>query len=319
LEQFYTNPVYPYYFADPFVLRYNGFYYAYGTAPGSDTGMQFPILTSDDLVNWEFTGWALEPTMGVEFWAPEVAQNEGKFFLYYSAARGVYDQDHELRVAVSERPLGPFLDMGRSLVPDQPFTIDAHPFQAPDGDWYLFYSQDFLTLDQDQDYRVGTGIVVDRLLDMGRLEGKPQVVVRPYADWHLFRAQRPMYNAVYDWFTVEGPAVRYHAGRYYCFYSGGAWELDNYGVSYVVAEHPLGPYRRPTDDTPILKSVPGQVIGPGHNSFTQSHDGSETFIVYHAWDNERSMRRMCIDRFVWEEDRPRVVGPTWTAQPLPGK
>jgi len=32
-----------------------------------------------------------------------------------------------------------------------------------------------------------------------------------------------MYGGVYDWHTVEGPALRVHQGRYYCFYSGGAW------------------------------------------------------------------------------------------------
>jgi hypothetical protein len=47
-----------------------------------------------------------------------------------------------------------------------------------------------------------------------------------------------MYGNVYDWHTVEGAAVLYRDGHYYCFYSGGAWEKENYGVSYVVARHP---------------------------------------------------------------------------------
>ena len=51
-----------------------------------------------------------------------------------------------------------------------------------------------------------------------------------------------MYGAVCDWHTVEGAAVLCHDGRYFCCYSGGAWERDNYGVSWVVADDPLGPY-----------------------------------------------------------------------------
>src|SRR5205085_5871374 len=35
LQRTYTNPVYADYFADPFVLRHEGRYYAYGTAPFS--------------------------------------------------------------------------------------------------------------------------------------------------------------------------------------------------------------------------------------------------------------------------------------------
>ncbi|NJO83119.1 MAG: family 43 glycosylhydrolase, partial [Blastochloris sp.] len=171
----------------------------------------------------------------------------------------------------------------------------------------------FLTLDGD--HRAGTGVVVDRLIDMTRLAGEPRLVVRPHADWHLFKAERPMYGAVYDWHTVEGPSVLRHDGQYYCFYSGGAWELENYGVSYVVADHPLGPYRRPADNTPILRTVPCAVIGPGHNSFTVSPN-DETYIVYHAWDIARTMRRMCIDRFTWDAGVPHVDGPTWLPQTI---
>lgn len=311
----YTNPVYSEYFADPFVLRHEGVYYAYGTGAGSEDGQQFPVLRSFDLVTWERHGWALAPLPGGEmFWAPEVAYHEGIFYFYYSAS-AIEGRDHQLRVATSTDPLGPFVDTGRVLIPDEPFTIDAHPFRDVDGQWYLFYSQDFLTLDGD--YRVGTGIVVDKLVNMLELAGDPQVVIRPHADWQLFQAQRPMYGAVYDWHTIEGAAMRLHNGRYYCFYSGGAFERDNYGVAYVVADHPLGPYQRPEGvDGPLLRSAPGQVIGPGHNSFTEGPDGSE-YIIYHGWDPAMTARLMRVDRLVWAGDTPVIEGPTWTPQPEP--
>jgi len=44
-----------------------------------------------------------------------------------------------------------------------------------------------------------------------------------------------MYGRVWDWHTLEGPFVRKHDGRYYCFYSGGRWETESYGVDYGVA------------------------------------------------------------------------------------
>jgi hypothetical protein len=60
-------------------------------------------------------------------------------------------------------------------------------------------------------------------------------------DWQIFRRGREMYGEVWDWHTLEGPFVCKRDGRYHLFYSGGAWEDETYGVSFAVAEHPLGP------------------------------------------------------------------------------
>jgi beta-xylosidase len=307
----YVNPVYDQYMADPFVLRNDHRYYAYGTTRTIHDGKQFRILESNDLATWKLRGGALVPTGDLEFWAPEVTYHDQMYYMYYSAGSNV--QNHQLRVATSRTPLGPFEDTGHVLTPNEPFAIDAHPFRDASGDWYLFYSRDFLTLDGE--YHVGTGIVVDRMLDMVTLAGRPHLVVRPFADWQLFEAHRPMYGGIYDWYTVEGAATRVHDGRYYCFYSGGAWLRENYGVGYVVADHPLGPYRRPADDSPILRSLPGQVIGPGHNSFTEAPNGRE-YIIYHGWDPAMTARLMRIDRLEWDGARPVVRGPTTTLQPL---
>lgn len=317
MQRTYRNPVYPDTMADPFVLRHEGVYYAYGTGPAGADGRQVPVLRSQDLVDWQPLGHALLADGHAHYWAPEVACHDGRFYMYYSSGSAPEGTDQRLRVAVADHPAGPFVDSGTILVPDQPFSIDAHPFRDRDGEWYLFYCVDFL--EQDHDHRVGTGIVVDRLLDMCTLAGAPRVVVRPHHDWHVFRKGRRIYDAVRDWHTVEGAAVQVHDGAIYCFYSGGAWERDNYGVSYVMADHVLGPYRRPAggDEALLMRSRPGAVIGPGHNSFTVSPDGSETWIVYHAWDVAQTARRMCIDRLEWEDGRPVTGGPTSTPQPAP--
>jgi beta-xylosidase len=299
-------------------------YYAYGTAPGGPDGRQVPVLRSTDLVAWEAAGHALVPPAGMEaaqgyhFWAPEVAFHEGRFYMYYSCGNAPEGTDQKLRVAVADDPAGPFLDAGKILVPDQPFSIDAHPFRDQDGQWWLFYCVDFL--EASHDHRVGTGIVVDRLTDMTTLAGQATVVVRPHHDWHVFRKDRQMYGNVYDWHTVEGAAVLYRDGLYWCFYSGGAWEKENYGVSYVVSRHAQGPYRRPEGGhQALLMRTPssGELVGPGHNSFTVSPGGSESWIVYHAWDAQRTARRMCIDRVDWVDGKPVTQGPTWTEQPAP--
>jgi beta-xylosidase len=315
-DQTYTNPVYPEYFADPFVLRHEGRYYAYGTG-GRPTleGRAFEVLRSDDLVHWESVGGALE-LLGHEgaqdYWAPEVAFDGQRFFMYYSA--GIGDKGHQLRVATSDRPEGPFRDEGVVLTPEDPFTIDASPFQDTDGQWYLFYARDFLDGE-----RVGTALSVDRLVTMTQLAGEPRTVLRATADWQIFKAGREMYGQIHDWYTLEGPFVVQRDGRYWLFYSGGAWEEPNYGVSYAVANHPLGPWTEVTHEGPaLLRSVPGRVVGPGHNSVVTGPDG-EDYIVYHAWDAEKTARRMCIDRVEWTPDGPRLPGgASFEPRPAPG-
>jgi beta-xylosidase len=308
----YTNPVYGHYFADPFVLRHGVAYYAYGTAPLAAGTV--PGLTSTDLVHWSPLGDVLEPLAGAEaYWAPEVAVADGVFHMYYSAG-GAEGEGHQVRVATAERPEGPFRDAAVVLAPDEPFSIDAHPFRDDDGRRYLFYCRDFL----DEEGRPGTGIVVDELRGMTELAGDPQVVVRPHADWHLFAAQRHWYGRTWDWYTVEGPFVRKRDGRYYCFFSGGAWREPNYGVSYAVAEHPLGPYAVAAGDGPVVvRTARGRVIGPGHASIVPSPSGGEDYLVYHAWEPGGAERLMRIDRLDWTADGPRCVGPSTEPRPLP--
>jgi beta-xylosidase len=312
----YRNPVWPGYFADPFVLRAGEEYFAYGTGSDIGNGRQadgrvFPVLRSRDLVHWTFVGGALEPigeSTNPAYWAPEVAERDGRFFMYYAA-------DMRLRVAIAERPEGPFRDSNCDLFPDEPFSIDASPFRDPrDGKWYLFFAKDFF------DERVGTGTAVVALGDdMMTPLAKPRVVVRATSDWQIFQRNRRWYDRDWPaWHTVEGPFVWSHEGRYYCFYSGGCWETPDYGVSYAVADHPLGPWRDEWSEAgpAVLRGVPGKVLGPGHNCVVLGPDGETPFIVYHAWDVARTARRMCIDPLVFTEKGPRCLGPSADPQPL---
>ncbi|MGV3722622.1 MAG: glycoside hydrolase family 43 protein, partial [Actinomycetota bacterium] len=281
----YTNPVYPADFPDPFVLRFNGCYYAYATSPRrvAAAGQPvFPMLSSRDLVHWEPHGEALPaPDLpGIDaYWAPEVAYSNGKFYLYYAAGNDA-DPNHHLRVAVAEHPLGPWQDSGRNLTPGELFAIDAHPFRDPvEGRWYLHYARDSVTPPL-----AGTGLAVDELVTMEELAGSPREVLRPFADWQVFELQRAIKQHL-DWYTVEGPFVMRKGGRYLCFYSGGRWENPNYGVSFATADSPLGPWREEAGlaGPPLLRTTP-TVIGPGHNSVVVGPDLITDYIVYHGWD-----------------------------------
>lgn len=325
----YRNPVHPAYFADPYVWRHAGEYFAVGTGPeeasgrvaGTGGATVFPLLRSHDLVNWGEAGHALvkpDAALGDTFWAPEVVQADGLWYLYYSVGFG--DRQHQLRVARSAQPLGPFEDVAQLTDPQQvPFAIDPHPFRDADGRWYLFHARDFLDLVDGlgRPVRAGTALVVQRLESMTALAAEPPTTIaRARFDWQRFKADRLMYGQLHDWHTLEGPFVVLHDGRYHCLYSGGRWETAGYGVDCLVADQVMGPYRDEGAETGprVLQSVPGQVLGPGHCSVTVAPDGVTPMLVYHAWDAQRTARRMCIDPLLFTADGPRLLGPTWTQQ-----
>jgi len=300
------------YFADPFVLRTSEGYVAYGTNPersGLDDGREFVVLSSDDLLTWRSHGGALErpdPALGADYWAPEVAHADGRWWMYYSVGHDIVG--HHIRVAVADHPLGPFTDLGLNLTPDEPFAIDPHPFQDADGRRYLYFAHDVLEAD-----RAGTHLAVAPLEGMTRL-GPTTKALEPYADWQIYERSRPMYGATYDWHTLEGPSVVRRRDRYWMTYSGGAWTGEGYAVSWAVAESPLGPWHpAPESAAPLLRTSV-DLIGPGHNSLTVDPHGDDV-IVFHSWNTDRTRREMHARHIVFDEDGPHVDGPIDGADP----
>src|SRR3712207_1675849 len=107
----YANPVEASDYPDPSVIRVGRDYWASATT--SDWAPEFPILHSRDLVNWEVVGAVFQrrPEWAVgSFWAPEISQDRGRFFVYYVARK----KGGPLCAAVASasRPQGPYRDHG---------------------------------------------------------------------------------------------------------------------------------------------------------------------------------------------------------------
>lgn len=320
-EATYTNPVYARSMPDPGVMLHEGVYYAFGTT-GTERkadGRIFTVLRSRDLVHWDELGGALTPPSPdpvYQYWAPEAAYNNGTFYLYY-AMGGKEEESFDIHVATSTRPEGPYTDKAiLNDCEDNRFTIDAHPFRDDDGQWYLFYARNYPNTEGG--FHAGTGLAVDRLVNMTQMAGSCKTILRARHDWTLYEANRRMnvYNNTFDWHTIEAPYVRKRNGKYYLFYSGSNWQSEHYGVDYVVADNVMGPYTSEGNEARILKGIPGQVRGPGHHSIVTGPDGND-WIVYHAWDPQMKVRQMCIDRLYWTDEGPRTVNPTTTPQPAP--
>ena len=279
----YKNPVYPFSFPDPYVLKHNGEFFAYCTGHWSD-GLVFGVLQSHDLIEWSPVGGAMTPldNSAPFYWAPEITYDNGTFYLYYSVGNETL---MHLRVAVSDRPDGGFEDTGHQLT-FQDFAIDAHVFQDDDGSKYLFYATDFL-----DHSHIGTGIVVDRMIDWYTLAGEPRPVARAKYDWQVYDPARKEKGGV-RWHTVEGPFVLKRKGTYFMMFSGGNWQNPTYGVSYATSDRILkdGEWDQYCDGEkllPILRTYPEKLIGPGHNSVVRGPDNRELYCVYHAWVNDQ--------------------------------
>ena len=105
-------------FGDPYVLlASDGTYYMYGTGGVKDG---FGCYSSSDLVNWKYEGAVYQgntPDSWTEscFWAPEVYERNGKFYMFFSSNwKENPNNDLEIfkiGVAVSDSPTGPFKDM----------------------------------------------------------------------------------------------------------------------------------------------------------------------------------------------------------------
>lgn len=309
----YLNPLYEHDFPDPFVFKFCGEYWAICTGYWHDGGV-FGLLHSRDLVHWKDAGSAINPPPFDQpcYWAPEIFYDNGKFYLYYSVGN---EENMEIRVAVADHPVGKYVDTGYRLT-DQKFAIDAHVFVDEDNSRWFFYATDFL-----EHSHIGTGTVRDRMLSPFQLEGNPQPVSRARYDWQVYDPVRASKGNV-RWHTIEGSFVLKRKGVYYQMFSGGNWQNPSYGVSFATTRGLLAPdeWQQFSDGEkilPILMTIPGKVIGPGHNSVVRGTDNFQLFCVYHRWSEDLRGRLLAIDRMDFVGERILILGATSEPQDAP--
>jgi len=287
-----ANPIIDAYLADPFILRAADGYYLYASGAAPD-GRFLPVWKSADLVEWSFVRGAV--AAGPEgawnrrnFWAPEAAVSAGRCWLYYTAMPDGTPRNDGNRVglAVAGSPAGPFEDRGAVVA--QP-SLDGSPFLDRDGAWWLYYTAE---LGQAAGGLVPGRIYADRLEAPGRVANEPREVMGRH-EWQ------------------EGPCVLERGGRYYLFYSVGAWGDESYHVRWAVGDSPVGPFAEA--DAPLLASTEA-VKGPGHHNFFPGPDGSD-WIVYHGWDPAFRARYPRIDPLSWGPRGPATIGPTAGPRP----
>jgi len=311
VQQTYTNPL-KVMIGDPDVLKIENKYYLYGT---SIPGVGFKTWESDDLVNWEEKGIAFSKFAEgnqwgkKDFWAPEVIYYQDKYYMVYSARAS--DGRLKIALAVSDSPLGLFVNIKAPLFDNGFSNIDGHIFVDKNGTPYLFYVRDCSENIIDAKH-VSQIYVQEMSKDLLNLKGEPILAIQPSQNWEGLED---------DWQWNEGPFVIQNESIYYLLYSANYFGSPDYAIGYATSSSPLGPWTKHEGNPILSKDLSIEVSGPGHCSITESPDGSELFIVYHTHTFPSSPggnRILNIDRIYFDEEgHLKIIGPTRTPQPMP--
>ncbi|HVF44547.1 MAG TPA: glycoside hydrolase family 43 protein, partial [Pyrinomonadaceae bacterium] len=285
----YANPVEAGDYPDPSVIRVGRDYWASATT--SEWAPEFPILHSRDLINWEVVGAVFErrPDWAVgSFWAPEISQDRGRFFVYYVARK----KGGPLCAAVASapRPQGPYRDHG-PLVCQDVGSIDPFPVTDEQGRRYLLWKEDGNSVSKP------TPIWAQRLsADGTRLVGERKELFHNDQPWE--KHPTLPYGDL-----VEGPTVVRRNGWFYLFYSGNfccARECD-YKVGVARSRKLLGPWEK--YPKPLMETNADWRC-PGHGTVVEDERG-RTWFLYHAYRRDDFVyvgRQALLDEVVWGRD-----------------
>lgn len=338
----YTNPL-DVAFGDPFVLAASdGRFYMYGTSEGA---AGFRVCVSDDLITWSEAGIAYrcgEKSWGANcFWAPEVYERDGRYYLFYSANwRENPDGDAErfrIGVAVSDSPAGPFADLYDRPIFDPGYpVIDANVFWDSDGSVYLYYSRCCYRHSVESEVsewarREGLydGIEeswvygVRMKSDFSGVIGEPVALLMPPATMDDPQSEwesRSVTSREVNRRWTEGSFLLKDNGRYYMMYSANYYGGQYYAVGYATSGSPLGPFVKSPDNPVLEKNTDrgGDVTGTGHNMVLTLGNG-DRYCVYHGRTSATGDRRVVfIDPMeITPEGKLVVHGPSTDARPKP--
>ncbi|WP_163881789.1 family 43 glycosylhydrolase [Paenibacillus favisporus] len=300
----YNNPVVEQR-ADPWVYKHtDGYYYFTASVPEYDRIEIRRSQTLQGLGEAEpVVAWRKYETgpLSANIWAPEIHCIQGKWYIYFAAARttetndGLFDHRMYVLENDSANPLeGTWTEKGKIRTQWESFALDATTFEH-NGVLYYVWAQ------KDPDIEGNSNLYISEMCNPWTLQGKQVMISTPEYPWEVIGFK-----------VNEGAAVLKRNGRIFISYSASATD-HNYCMGLLYADDSadlLDPASWVKSPEPVFATNEenGQ-YGPGHNSFTVSEDG-EDVIVYHArnykeiigdplYDPNRHTRMQI---FGWSED-----------------
>lgn len=303
----YTNPVLRANAADPTVIddrARTGWFYLYTTQTSLDgvdkasraivegsKEINLPIYRSRNLVDWEFVGdgfpdgrpsWVENSAL----WAPDINYIDGKYVLYYALGvwGGIFVEG--CGVAVSDSPMGPFVDEGMIVDFKSARAMNSidPDFFEDNGKRYLYWGS------------LGGGVYgIELSADAKRTD--------ILADKHRITAR-----------NTEAAYMYKRGNWYYMFSSRGKCcegEKSTYHVIVGRADNPMGPFVGPDGQRMatfnfrnVFLSSDSGFVGPGHNGEILTDDAGQDWIIYHSYwkGNGYNGRCLMLDRVFWTED-----------------
>ncbi len=255
-----------------------------------------------------------------ELWAPEVIFLRGKWYAYVAADNGK-NINHRMYVLENASPdpmKGEWVFKGKIADKTDKWAIDGDVFEYK-GKLYMVWSGWEGDTNGQQD------IYIARMKDPLTIESDRVRISYPLYDWEkhgdISNPDDPPHINV-----NEGPQALMHADDLFVVFSGSACWTDFYALGLLRLKKgadPLDAGAWQKSSEPVFKQSPENgVYAPGHNSFFQSPDGKEYWILYHANSNsgdgcgpKRSPRAQ---PFTWRADGTPDFGvPVKEGKPIP--
>ncbi|MES2263268.1 MAG: family 43 glycosylhydrolase [Pseudomonadota bacterium] len=303
--------------ADPWVYKHtDGYYYYMSTVPEFDrlelrksrtlTGLG----SATPVVIWNKHASGI---MGANIWAPEIHFINNKWYVYFTAGESNNAFNvrlYALENSAADPTTGNWTEDGRINTAWDSFTLDATTF-THNNVQYLLFAQ------KDPAIAGNSNLYIARMLDPLHVDTSTQVrLTKPDLSWEQ---QGPWVN--------EGPEVIKRNGKIFITYSASSCD-PRYVMGMLTASDTsnlLSAASWSKSPTPVFQSNPAaNAYGPGHNAFVQSPDGTEDYLIYHAYSDgtvntcfgdQRSMR---MQKIGWNANgSPNLGKPVSTGTVMP--
>lgn len=245
--------------ADPAVHIFEGKLYIYPShdresgIPENDNGDHFDmndyhVFSTDDPMNGEIVdhGVILKvadiPWAGRQLWDCDVAEKDGKYYMYYPL-KDKNDVFH-IGVAVSEKPYGPFIPESNPIIGS--YSIDPAVLKDDDGTYYMYFGG--LWGGQLQRYKDNKALECAHLPE-GDEDSLPSRIVKLSDDMKGFAEEpkpiiilgedgKPLKASETEKRFFEASWMHKYNGKYYFSYSTG----DTHFLCYAIGDNPYGPF-----------------------------------------------------------------------------